>query len=157
MTRARCVLGEPALALRFDAVRDAVITAARDLPALLQEIVAMREKVRLAHPVPPGRFDVKHSVGGMVDVEFAVQYLVLSHSAQHRALTGNLGNIALLRIAGQCGLLPPGVGDAAGDAYRELRRAQHRARLNEEPTQFDEAHLTAERDAVVALWRAVFG
>ena len=157
MTRARCVLGEPALALRFDAVRDAVITAARDLPALLQEIVAMREKVRLAHPVPPGRFDVKHSVGGMVDVEFAVQYLVLSHSAQHRALTGNLGNIALLRIAGECGLLPPGVGEAAGDAYRELRRAQHRARLNEEPTQFDEAHLTAERDAVVALWRAVFG
>ncbi|MDP0971142.1 hypothetical protein Q6294_29815, partial [Klebsiella pneumoniae] len=75
MTRARFVLGSDDLQARFDAVREAVITAPRDASALRDEIVAMRERVRGAHPVRGGLFDVKHSPGGMVDVEFAVQYL----------------------------------------------------------------------------------
>ena len=116
----------------------------------------MREKVRAARPVPADRFDVKHSAGGMMDVEFAVQYLVLAHAARHPALLDNAGNIALLQRAEAAGLLPAGVGVAAADAYRELRRAQHRARLDEQPTQFDPAPFVPWRDAVLALWRAVF-
>ena len=104
-------------------MRQAVITAPRDLPALRREIAAMRERVRAARPVAPGRFDVKHSEGGMVDAEFAVQFLVLAHSGAHR----------------------------------ELRRVQHRARLDEQPTQVPPAHLASERDAIAALWQAVFG
>lgn len=157
MTRARFVLGAEALRERFDAVRLAVISAPRDPAALRQEIVTMREKVRAAHPVRDQRFDVKHSPGGMVDAEFAVQYLVLSQSAAHPALADNVGNIALLQRAEQAGLLPAGLGRAAADAYRELRRVQHRARLNEEPTQVDPPALQAECAAVLALWRAVFG
>ncbi|GAO25546.1 adenylyltransferase [Alicycliphilus sp. B1] len=75
MTRARFVLGSEHLRARFDAVREAVITAPRDRAALRTEIIAMRERMRAAHPVPAGLFDVKHSEGGMVDAEFAVQYL----------------------------------------------------------------------------------
>ncbi|AEG94823.1 bifunctional [glutamate--ammonia ligase]-adenylyl-L-tyrosine phosphorylase/[glutamate--ammonia-ligase] adenylyltransferase [Ramlibacter tataouinensis] len=157
MTRARFVLGEPELASRFDAVRETVITAPRDVAALRAQIVAMREKVRAAHPVKAGRFDVKHSPGGMVDAEFAVQFLVLSQAGTHRELIPNLGNIALLLRAEEAGLLPPGVGRAAADAYRGLRRVQHRARLNEEPTHVGPAEMAAERNAVLALWRAVFG
>ena len=93
----------------------------------------------------------------MVDAEFAVQFLVLSQSGQHPELLPNVGNIALLQRAEACGLLPPGVGEAAASAYRELRRVQHRARLNEEPTQVNPGALQAERDAVLALWGAVFG
>ena len=59
----------------------------------------MREKVGGAHPVKDGLFDVKHSPGGMMDVEFAVQYLVLSNSAVHPELMDNVGNIALLQRA----------------------------------------------------------
>lgn len=157
MTRARFVLGDPSLGTRFDAVREAVITAPRDIEALRREIVAMREKVRAAHPIKPDRFDVKHSPGGMVDAEFAVQFLVLSASGAHPALVPNLGNIALLLRAEAAGLLPDGVGRDAAAAYRELRRLQHRARLNEEPTQFPPALLAPQRDAMLALWRAVFG
>ncbi|WP_427914273.1 bifunctional [glutamate--ammonia ligase]-adenylyl-L-tyrosine phosphorylase/[glutamate--ammonia-ligase] adenylyltransferase [Ramlibacter sp. MMS24-I3-19] len=157
MTRARFVMGEPALAARFDGVREAVITAPRELRALKQEIVAMRQRVRAAHPVKADRFDVKHSEGGMVDGEFAVQFLVLAHSARHRELIPNLGNIALLQRAEAAGLLPAGVGQQAAAAYRELRRVQHRARLDEQPTQVPPTQLTPERDAIVALWRAVFG
>lgn len=157
MTRARFVLGSEDLRARFDAVRQAVITAPRDPEALRGEIQSMRRRLYAAHPVPAGQFEVKHSPGGMLDVEFAVQYLVLSQSAAHPDLQGNVGNIALLQRAEAAGLLPAGVGCAAADAYRTLRQVQHRARLNEEPTRVPQESLAAERDAVLALWRAVFG
>lgn len=157
MTRARFVLGDADLAERFDTVRQAVITAPRDKQALRTEIVTMRQRVAASRPVPDGQFDVKHSPGGMVDAEFAVQYLVLAESATHPDLIPNVGNIALLQRAEAAGLLPPGVGQAAADAYRNLRRAQHEARLNERPTQVLPDTLATERTAVQALWRAVFG
>lgn len=165
MTRARFLnmapaaldAGTPALEQRFDAIREAVITAPRDVEALRAEIVAMRDKVRAARPVKTDRFDVKHSPGGMVDAEFAVQFLVLSQAAAHPELIANVGNIALLLRAEEAGLLPADVGRNAGAAYRELRRVQHRARLNEEPTQVPMTALTAERAAMLALWKAVFG
>ena len=179
MTRARFVLGTEDLAAaasdpaaesadtavpagglglreRFDAVREAVISAPRDAQALRQEIVAMRERVSAAHPVRGERFDVKHSPGGMVDAEFAVQYLVLSQSATHPQLLGNVGNIALLQHAEQTGLLPPGVGNAAASAYRKLRSVQHQARLDEASLEVDPATLDSERSAIRALWLAVF-
>ena len=156
MTRARFILGDDVLRQRFDAIRRAVIMSPRDATGLSQEIVAMRAKVSAAHPVKTGWFDVKHSPGSMVDVEFAVQFLVLSRAAEQPALAANIGNIALLECAQAGGLLPPGVGHAAADAYRVLRRVQHRARLNEEPTQVAQATLQAEQNAVLALWRHVF-
>ncbi len=157
LTRARFAAGARSVAARFEATRRAVLGAARDRDALRSEIRGMREKVRAARPVPAGRFDVKHSAGGMMDVEFAVQYLVLAHAADHPTLFDNAGNIALLQRAEAAGLLPAGVGHAAADAYRELRRAQHQARLDEQPTHFEAEALAAARDAVLALWRAVFG
>ena len=157
MTRARFVMGLPSLAPRFDAVRCAVIGAPRDAASLKAEIVAMRDRVRQGHPVKAERFDVKHSPGAMVDAEFVVQYLVLMHTAHHPDLADNVGNIALLQRAEKVGLLPTGVGEAAANAYREMRRVQHRARLNEEPTDVPLNVLSAERDAVLKLWQLVMG
>ena len=155
MTRARFVMGLPSLAPRFDAVRHAVISAPRDAASLKSEIVAMRERVRQGHPVKADFFDVKHSPGGMVDAEFAVQYLVLLHTAAHPELADNVGNIALLIRAEAVGLLPQGMGQDAANAYREMRRLQHRARLNEEPTQVEPATLHSECGAILAVWQAV--
>ena len=146
-----------ALVERFNAVRHAVITAPRDRAALKAEIVGMRDRMRQAHSVRDGLFDVKHSPGGMVDAEFATQYLVLAHSGDHPALEPNLGNIALLRRAEEAGLLPEGVGAQAGDAYRELRRAQHTARLDEQPTQLPPEAAATECAAILRLWTTVFG
>ena len=157
MTRARFVMGVQSLQPAFDAVRLAVIRAPREADSLRAEIVAMRERVRSAHTVRPDAFDVKHSPGGMVDVEFVVQYLVLLHTATHPALGDNAGNIALLQRAEEAGLLQPGMGRAAADAYRQMRHLQHRARLNEEPTTVPPDTLHAEREAVLALWRHVMG
>jgi glutamate-ammonia-ligase adenylyltransferase len=157
MTRARCVLGGVDLQAKFEAVREAVICSPREHTALREEIMTMRERVRQAHPCVPELFDVKHSAGGMVDAEFAVQYLVLAHACAHPELRGNLGNIALLIAAEKVGLLPAGVGEAAANAYRELRRVQHRARLDEAPTQVPMDQLSTERAAVLQVWHAVFG
>ncbi|TXI15242.1 MAG: glutamine-synthetase adenylyltransferase, partial [Roseateles sp.] len=186
ITRARFCAGDVELAERFEAVRRQVLTAPRDVEALRREVQAMREKVRAARPVkrspqatqasPPPEgvesarggpslpqtelFDVKHSEGGMMDAEFALQVLVLAHASAHAELLDNAGNIALLQRAEVAGLLPAGVGVAAANAYRELRRVQHRARLNEQSTALDAeaaAPLAPHRDAVRALWSAVFG
>ena len=157
ITRARFCAGAADLAGRFERVRRGVLTAPRDAGALRDEIRAMREKVRAAHSVKAGRFDVKHSPGGMMDVEFAVQYLVLAQAAAHPGLLDNVGNIALLQRAEDAGLLDRGLGHAAADAYRELRRAQHMARLDEQPTHFEPEALAPQSAAVLALWHAVFG
>ncbi|MFO1252984.1 MAG: bifunctional [glutamate--ammonia ligase]-adenylyl-L-tyrosine phosphorylase/[glutamate--ammonia-ligase] adenylyltransferase [Inhella sp.] len=159
ITRARWCAGDAALEAPFEAVRQGVMQAAREPAALKAEVLAMRDKLRQAHPVRAGRFDLKHSPGGMLDAEFALQALQLLHSAAHPELIPNKGLIALLQRAESAGLLGPGIGRAAADAYRELRRAQHRLRLDEQPTHLDEAELgelAGHREAVRALWAAVF-
>jgi glutamate-ammonia-ligase adenylyltransferase len=66
-----------------------------------------------------------------------------------------VGNIALLQRAEKAGLLPPGLGESSANAYREMRRVQHHARLNEEPTDVPVDAMALQRDAVLALWRCV--
>jgi glutamate-ammonia-ligase adenylyltransferase len=156
MTRARFVMGHEAMASQFDQVRRSVISAPRDEASLKSEIVTMRNRVRTSHTTKPDLFDVKHSPGGMVDAEFAVQYLVLMHACAHPELADNVGNIALLQRAEVAGLLSKDIGVKASAAYRELRRVQHKARLNEAPTQVPQAELQMERDAILKLWQTVF-
>lgn len=157
ITRARMVLGDDDLRAQFEAVRQGVMTAVREPHALRTEILAMRQRVAQAHRVDSGRFDVKHSPGGMVDIEFAVQTLLLLHSGTHPALLTNAGNIGLLRIAEQEGLLPAPLGVQCGDAYRALRAAQHAARLDEAPTHMAPEDWVTHRSHVAALWHCVMG
>ncbi|HYR00270.1 MAG TPA: bifunctional [glutamate--ammonia ligase]-adenylyl-L-tyrosine phosphorylase/[glutamate--ammonia-ligase] adenylyltransferase [Casimicrobiaceae bacterium] len=158
LTRARFVAGDPAIGAAFEAEREAILRMPRDPARLAAEVVEMRRKMAAGHPNRTALFDVKHDPGGMVDVEFAVQYLVLAHADRHAALTGNLGNIALLRIAGELGLVPPELGLAAADAYREFRRLQHQVRLTGAPhARVEPEPQQGRRAAVAALWSHVFG
>ena len=156
MTRARCVLGSDALRQRFDEIRANVMATPRDIPALQTEIAVMRGKMRQGHSVPAGQFDVKHSPGGMVDIEFAVQFMVLGYGARHPELLPNVGNIALLHRAQACGLIPAPVGEHAALAYRVLRQLQHRARLNEEATHLPQDPNDPHQTAGLTLWHALF-
>jgi glutamate-ammonia-ligase adenylyltransferase len=81
----------------------------------------------------------------------------LAFASQHPALLANVGNIQLLERSEQAGLLPSGVGVAAGNAYRALRKVQHQARLDELATQIPLSQAQGWREDVLALWRAVFG
>ena len=158
LTRARFCCGDTAVGERFTAIRSAVLEQPRDRDTLRTEVLEMRRKMLDGHPNPSGLFDVKHDRGGLVDVEFTVQYLVLAEAAAHPEMTANIGNIALLRRAGDLGLIPPAIGLAAGDAYRELRRRQHILKLQgAEHARTEQGGLAQEILAVQALWRQVFG
>ena len=131
LTRARFVAGDAAIGAAFEALRGELLCRPRDITALRTEIASMRDKMHSAHPNTSGLFDVKHGRGGIVDVEFMVQYLVLGHAHTHPALTGNIGNLALLKLAAQMGLIADAPATAVHAAYREFRRLQHALRLQE--------------------------
>jgi glutamate-ammonia-ligase adenylyltransferase len=158
LTRARFEAGDPAIGARFERLRVEILRLPRDPEKLRRDVIEMRGRMRDGHPNASGLFDVKHDPGGIVDVEFIVQYLVLAHARAHEPLTGNLGNIALLRMAGQLGLVDRELAAQCADAYRSYRRVQHELRLRGDTfARVPQDRLVEERTAVRALWRAVLG
>ncbi len=158
LTRARYVAGDAGIGAAFEQEREAILRLPREPVKLQTEVVEMRRKLYAGHPNPTALFDLKHDAGGMVDVEFAVQYLVLAHAHEHAELTRNLGNIALLRIAGELGLLPPELAADCAEAYRHYRRRQHQLRLTGAAhARVEPAPENRRREAVLALWATVFG
>jgi glutamate-ammonia-ligase adenylyltransferase len=118
----------------------------------------MRKKMTAGHPNSTGDFDIKHDSGGMVDLEFVTQYLVLTQAREQPTILGNLGNIALLRLCGEAGLITTELATRAGDAYRNLRRAQHQLRLQgADKARIPQDQLQEARQAVRALWNTVLG
>jgi [glutamine synthetase] adenylyltransferase / [glutamine synthetase]-adenylyl-L-tyrosine phosphorylase len=160
LTRARFTAGDPAVGAAFEAVRCEVLTQQRDLGKLREEIMAMRKKMLDAHATKLDErdmvFNLKHDPGGLIDVEFAVQYLVLGYSWQYCELTENRGNIALLAMAAKRGLIPADLADAVRDAYRDYRRMQHALRLNDQKSRVAKAEVIERVAAVRRLWNTVF-
>ncbi|MBU3578164.1 bifunctional [glutamate--ammonia ligase]-adenylyl-L-tyrosine phosphorylase/[glutamate--ammonia-ligase] adenylyltransferase [Polynucleobacter sp. UK-Kesae-W10] len=160
LTRARFCAGSPSVGKEFDAVRSEVLSQQRNIETLRLEILEMRRKVHDGHPNLNEGFDLKHDAGGMVDIEFLVQFLVLAYAHQFPQLIGNLGNIALLRIAGEVGLIRVQDAQKLADAYRLLRARQHRLRLDgAEKTRVHlegELELEAARSAVILVWQEIF-
>ncbi len=157
LTRARYSCGDAELGRRFEDERAWILSRERELPALRTEVLAMRQKMLDGHPNATRLFDLKHDRGGMVDIEFIVQYLVLAHAHARPELIRNLGNIALLQMAGAMGLIDAGLARQVADAYRTFRLIQHRLRLNgAERARVAPEEVEREADAVRRLWHAVF-
>jgi glutamate-ammonia-ligase adenylyltransferase len=159
LTRARFCAGDAAIGARFEAIREEVLRQDRTAreAELRDEVARMRRRMHDAHPNHSGRFDLKHDDGGMIDIEFIVQYLVLRHAFHHPRLTANSGNIALLRLCGGLGLIDPALAAGAADAYRALRKLQHQVRLQGQDNARVAPHLVAAHaEVVVRLWRACF-
>lgn len=160
LTRARFAAGDPELGARFEQVRKAILCTPRDANTLRGEVLVMRQKMLDAHgAITPGLFDIKQDPGGIIDVEFIVQFLILAHAHTHPDLTENLGNIALLGMAADHGLIARPLADGAQTAYREYRRLQHINRLNDDPKARlpIDLPLEAHINAVIALKQQVFG
>jgi len=158
LTRARYCAGDKAVGAAFEAIRERILRRKRDIPSLKREILAMREKMHAAHPNKSGLLDVKHDRGGMIDIEFAVQFLVLSESHRFGDLTQNLGNIALLKMSAGHGLIAQELAERCRNAYREYRRIQHALRLSgAQYARVPHAQVAEGSAAVAALWRSVLG
>ncbi len=158
LTRARWVAGDERIGESFERIRREVLQQPRDPVALRREVAQMRHKMLGAHPNSGALFDVKHDRGGIVDVEFIVQYLVLAHAASHPALTRNAGNLALLLTAAELGLIPSDLAEGVRNAYRQYRLWQHQLRLEGAKQARIEPQLAeGHRAAVLDLWRTVLG
>jgi glutamate-ammonia-ligase adenylyltransferase len=158
LTRARFAAGDRELGERFERLRVEMLRTPRDLEVLRREVAAMRTKMLEGHPNRSALFDIKHDRGGLVDVEFIVQFLVLGYACEHAELTGNIGNLALLKLSARLGLIPESLALRAFDAYRELRRLQHMLRLQgEKYARVPRETVADATQAVLALWEKVFG
>jgi glutamate-ammonia-ligase adenylyltransferase len=160
LTRARFCAGDAGIGVRFEQIRERVLRKDRSAreAELKDEVVKMRRRMHEAHPNRSSLFDLKHDAGGMIDVEFIVQYLVLRHAARYPQLTANAGNISLLRMCGELGLIDAALAGAVGDAYRAMRRLQHQLRLQgQDKARVEPAQVQAHADQVVRLWQACFG
>jgi len=158
LTRARFCAGDAAIGARFEMIREAVLRQPRDPEKLKADVLAMREKMRAAHPNRSQLFDLKHDAGGMIDIEFIVQFLVLRHAAQYPQLTGDIGNIALLKLCGELNLIDRMLANDVAAAYRTFRKLQHQSRLQG----YNHARVELERIAqqvmqVKNLWSVVLG
>lgn len=129
LTRARFCAGYSPLGQNFEKIRTQVLEIPRNFRYLAEDVIRMRQKMHDAHPNPSSLFDIKHSTGGMIDIEFIVQFLVLAYSASYYELTANKGNISLLKTCAKLGLINGELAEKVSNCYRELRAQQHALRL----------------------------
>jgi glutamate-ammonia-ligase adenylyltransferase len=156
LTRARACAGDPVPGARFERLRDEVLATPRDAGKVLADIVAMRARMRAEHRAQGS--EIKQVEGGVIDLEFCVQALVLLHGPAHPELRENKGNHTLLHRAGALGLLDAELAAHAADAYLAMRRRAHQAALNDEDhVRLGPDELGDEREAVKRLWKSVFG
>ena len=155
LTRARFSTGDMQVGKQFASIRRQVLCQMRELPKLRDEILSMRQKMYDGHRNDSELFDIKHDAGGMVDIEFIVQYIVLAYAHQHPQLAENIGNLALLKLASELEIIPKDIAEQARNLYRQLRQTQHRMRLNNqaycrvEPNEIDAS-------ACKKLWEVLF-
>ena len=166
LVRARVLVGCPQLAADFEKVRASVLGRTRDLPQLRQEVSEMRAKMRdnlgtrataagtadkafLAE----GEFNLKQDAGGIVDIEFMVQYAALAWSHQHPELLRYTDNIRILDGLEQAGLMTGDEVRLLQNAYKAYRAAAHRQSLQKLPGVVSGDHFHDERRAVMRIWR----
>jgi len=157
LTRARFSAGDKEIGERFEKLRQEILSLPRDVESLRTEISQMRQKIAKNHLNRSNQFDIKHDCGGLVDIEFIVQFLVLAYSANHHQLTANIGNIGLLKKTGELNLIPKELANNCADSYREYRRVQHQCRLNgQKYSRIEKSQFKRNQNEVMELWKLVF-
>ena len=171
ITRARFIAGDVSIGSAFERIRVEVITLTHDIEKLRVEVLGMRDKMRAvnkpkrainqldraSNQVDTDEFDLKHSTGGIIDVEFLVQFLVLKYANQYPQLSENIGNIGLLNMCASLGLIEANLAIKVADAYREYRRLQHGIRLQGiSQAKVEMAQVQNHANKVIALWEFVF-
>jgi len=157
LVRARPVAGSPALALEFARIRQEILCLPRDPARLKADVREMRERMaaeKVRHDATQA--DVKHDPGGIVDIEFMVQYWVLRWAHEHPGLTRHTDNIHILEALQAEGRLDPGRARLLAEAYRRYLSVEHRLKLMERGSLADPAELDDWPEKVRAVWDEVF-
>ena len=130
----------------------------RDPGQLLADIVSMRQRMRESLDRSDARnFHVKHGTGGLVDIEFMVQYAVLRWAHEYPDLTEWTDNARLLERLSEHSLLPAGAAEQLWNAYQVYRAVVHRRALQERGSVVPIDDLEEERAMVMDIWQEVIG
>ena len=158
LCRARVVAGDPALAEAFTAIRRETLSRPRDVDALRSAVVDMRERLRKEWLRPePGIFDLKQSPGGMMDLEFLVQYLLLRHAPEQPAVVDWSDNVRQLDALARMGVIEAQAAEALTAAYLDIRSRMHRKVLADRKPEEPETAMVEHADCVRHHWSAWFG
>ncbi|MDH3947936.1 MAG: bifunctional [glutamate--ammonia ligase]-adenylyl-L-tyrosine phosphorylase/[glutamate--ammonia-ligase] adenylyltransferase [Gammaproteobacteria bacterium] len=154
LVRARPVAGDRAIGERFQAIRRAILAQPRDKTELRQGILDMRRRMREElDRSKADEFNLKQGAGGIVDIEFMVQFGVLAHAHSHPELLDYTDNVCLLAALAKAGLMPVKDAEQLSDAYRHYRCEAHRRALQEQGSTFEASHFLEQREQVAAIWQ----
>ncbi len=154
LVRARPIGGDIRVCERFQAIRLKVISRIREPEALCREVEEMRERLRREHAgKEPRRFDIKQDTGGIVDIEFLVQYLVLLKSHEHAGLLQWTDNVRLLQTLIETGILADYQAHFLKEAYLTYRAVVHRLSLQERPAVVSKSRFRTLRKNVATIWK----
>ena len=159
LVRARPVAGDARLAQRFDALRRTILCRERDTSILAVEVVRMRRRMREHAGVLEGddEMDLKQGYGGIVDIEFMVQYAVLAWSHREPALADWSDNVRILETLARTGLQSEERCRSLNDAYLDLRSATHSLALQQREPTVPAAQFACQRWAAQDAWSALLG
>ncbi len=158
MIRARFVSGNARLGKRFEEIRKEVLAQPREKDKLREEVANMREKMRKElSKHEPGIFDLKQDAGGIVDIEFLVQYLVLSESCQHPELLQWTDNVRLIGTLARSGVLDEMTAYTLRTAYLTYRTVGHRLSLQKKAAKVPEERFRNLRGHVRRIWNMLIG
>jgi glutamate-ammonia-ligase adenylyltransferase len=153
LLRARSVAGSEKVANAFERIRARTLMSRVRLDALRDDVVSMRARMRKElDSSETGRFDLKHGRGGIGDIEFIVQYLVLRDARKYPAVIRYSDNIRQIAALASVGRLDVQTAARLQEAYREFRRRLHHLSLNDRPPFVADDELSAERAFVAAVW-----
>ena len=158
LLRARPVAGSATVAADFERIRAQTLMSRVRLDSLREDVVSMRSRMRKElDRSTDGRFDLKNGRGGIGDIEFIVQYLVLRHAARYPAVIRYSDNIRQIAALASVGLLDVQTAARLQGAYREFRRRLHHLTLNDHPPMVTDTELAGEREFVAAVWARHLG
>ncbi|WP_455220066.1 bifunctional [glutamate--ammonia ligase]-adenylyl-L-tyrosine phosphorylase/[glutamate--ammonia-ligase] adenylyltransferase, partial [Kaarinaea lacus] len=154
LVRARPVAGDAQVIARFDEMRKQVLMQQRDRDRLRKDVVEMREKMRKELlRSEKGFFDLKQGEGGITDIEFMVQYMVLAWSTSYDNLLTYSDNIRILDAIAENGLFSAEECRDLADSYRAFRSDIHKIALQEQPAIVDEKTVAKRRARVREIWQ----
>ena len=158
LVRTRPVFIDACMQQEFTQIRTQVLSQSRDINKLRTDVSEMRAKMRNhLNRAKIGEFDLKQSPGGMVDIEFIAQYLVLAHAHQFpELLTKWSDNLRIFEACREAGLLTQLQTEQLIDAYCHIRDAAHRLTLGKEARIVSDVEFAEERNAVIAIWEMLF-
>lgn len=158
LVRARMIVGDSKLGETFTQLRRQILQQPRNAEQLIDAVRNMREKLRASRKATPaGQFHLKHGKGGIIDIEFLVQYLVLRWAALFPSLLQWTDNIRLLETIGINSLLPAMQVRLLSDAYLAYRKACYHANLQNKSATVDNKELLPFRQAVQQIYAEIIG